>query len=87
MYVTVFGQSEFVDGLVGDPEKDPDCVHSESTVIKNTDLHAPGIERGIQPYGGYGRNASYVCIDGKIIRKPTLPQRDIFEYLVKPTLI
>lgn len=86
MYITVFGQSEFVDGLVGDPEKDPDCVHGEKTIVRNTDLHAPGVERGTQPYGGYGKNASYVCIDGKIIRKPTLPQRDIFEYLIKPTL-
>ncbi|MBI2453110.1 aldehyde dehydrogenase [Candidatus Peregrinibacteria bacterium] len=86
MYVTVFGKSEFVDRLVGDPEKDANCVHRENTIVRNTDLHAPGVERGTQPYGGYGRNASYICINGKIIRKPTLPQRDIFEHLVKPTL-
>lgn len=81
MYITVFGHSPYIEKLVGD---DNFTYHDESSIIINTDLHAPGIERGTQPYGGYGRGASCLSISGKIIAKPTLPQRDIYEHLVKP---
>jgi len=30
-------------------------LHDRSTIIRDTDLHAAGIERGVNPYGGYGR--------------------------------
>ena len=73
MYVTVFGDSEYVDGLHG-------------PILRNTDLHALGVERGTQPYGGYGPGASFVHLHGVTTPKPTLPQRDLFEQLVLPTL-
>jgi lysyl-tRNA synthetase class I len=46
----------------------------------------PGKERGTQPYGGYGYASSSISINGKITPKPTLPQRDIYEALVKPLM-
>ena len=73
MYVTVFGESEYVDGLSG-------------PILRDTDLHALGMERGTQPYGGYGPGASFVHVHGVTTPKPTLPQRDLFEQLVLPTL-
>ncbi|HLC76563.1 MAG TPA: lysine--tRNA ligase [Candidatus Peribacterales bacterium] len=86
MYITLFGNSPYVESLIGDPENDKNILHDVSTIIRNTDLHAPGVERGTKPYGGYGRGASSISIHGRIIAKPTLPQRDIYEFLVKPSL-
>ena len=73
MYVTVFGDSPYVDALPG-------------PILRDTDLHALGVERGTQPYGGYGPGASFVHLGGRTTPKPTLPQRDLFEQLVLPTL-
>lgn len=81
MYVTLFGSSEYVSKL---PQKKFDCgrfLHPSSTIILNTDLHAPGVERGTQPYGGYGRGASCVSYLNRIESKPTCPQRDIANFL------
>lgn len=86
MYVTLFGTSPFVESLLTRVQSDGRPLHDRSTIIRNTDLHAPGIERGTQPYGGYGRGASCVSLNGVIEPKPTLPQRDLYEYLVRPTL-
>ena len=81
MYVTLFGSSSYVDSLPnrrfrGNP------LHDEATIIRDTHLHATGVERGVKPYGGYGRAASYLCRYGQMISKPTLPQRDIWEHLL-----
>lgn len=86
MYITVYGESNYISSIIGDPTADENCVHDNDTVIYDTDLHAKGVERGFLPYGGYGRNASYIAIDNKVIRKPTLPQRDIYEQLIRPIL-
>jgi acyl-CoA reductase-like NAD-dependent aldehyde dehydrogenase len=82
MYVTVFGKSDFIEQFVTH-DKVGSKLHDSSTVIYNTDLHKPGVERGVFPYGGYGRGASCVSKNGNILSKPTLPQREIFEYLVQ----
>ena len=85
MYITVYGDSPYVDSLVG-TAGDKRLLHDSSTIIRNSDLHAPGVERGIKPYGGYGKGASNVSIGGELTPKPTLPQRDIYEKLVAPLL-
>ena len=86
MYVTVFGKSEYIDGLLNQRQTDGTPIHDRNTIIYNNDLHAPGVERGTQPYGGYGRGASCYGINGKIVCGPTLPQRDMYTQLVKPAL-
>ena len=86
MYVTVFGASNYVDNLVSMKYGDGKILHTEKTIVKNTDLHAPGIERGTQQYGGFGRGASCLSLHGIVYAKPTLPQRDIYERLVEPNL-
>lgn len=85
MYVTLYGDSPYVESLVGDASTGK-ALHDNTNIIRNTDLHAPGIERGTKPYGGYGKGASSISIDGFNVAKPTLPQRDLYEYLVKPQL-
>lgn len=83
MYLTVFGDSDYARRLI-DRELHGQILHRQDTFLHNTHLHAPGVERGTQAYGGYGYGASSVSFNGKIIPKPTCPQRDIYEYLVKP---
>lgn len=85
MYVTVFGRSSYVNRLT-ELKAMGKHIHDESTIIRNQDLHAPGVERGTQPYGGYGRGASCFSIYGKVSALPTLPQRDIYEQLVEPSI-
>jgi len=85
MYITVYGASAYVQGLLDNPIAGK-ILHKESSLMSNTHLHAPGVERGVNPYGGYGYNASSICINGKITSKPTLPQRDIFEQIIQPQL-
>lgn len=85
MYVTLFGTSKYVNNLIG-KKFEGKILHDRSSIIINTHLHADGIERGVQPYGGYGYGASNLSINGKIICKPTLPQRDIYEWVMKPFL-
>ncbi|GBE16433.1 alpha-ketoglutaric semialdehyde dehydrogenase [bacterium BMS3Abin15] len=87
-YISVFGKSEYIKKeIIGkDFMKNKRIIHPIQTIIRNTDLHEPGIERGVKSYGGYGKEASFVAYNGKVISKPTLPQRDIFEILVKPKL-
>lgn len=86
MYITLFGSSSYINNLVNRTFPNGRILHPPSTIIKNTDLHAPGVERGVKPYGGYGKEASSISIYGRIISKPTLPQRDIYYFLVRPAI-
>ena len=79
MYVTVFGESSYVNQLTELKTNQNLPLHSEQTIIRNTTLHTPGVERGVCPYGGYGRGASCYSINGKIYPGPTLPQREIYQ--------
>jgi lysyl-tRNA synthetase class 1 len=80
MYITIYGKSDYIaEFLESDQGKK---IHDQSTVLFDIDLHKPGVERGVAPYGGYGRGASCVSKDGIIMSGPTLPQRELFEYLV-----
>lgn len=85
MYVTLYGSSSYIRELLG-KEINGKVLHRKDTFLHNTHLHAPGIERGSQPYGGYGYGASSISINGTIIPQPTCPQRDIFLHLVKPLM-
>lgn len=85
MYLSIFGTSSYVSSLVDRPIGGK-ILHDRSSFIRNTHLHAPGIERGVQPYGGYGHGASSISIHGKITSMPTLPQRDIHERIARPIL-
>jgi acyl-CoA reductase-like NAD-dependent aldehyde dehydrogenase len=85
MYVSIYGTSDYAEKLVS-LKVDGKQLHDRTTVLHNTHLHAPWMERGTQPYGGYGYGASNLSINGKIMPKPTLPQRDIFQWKVKPLL-
>lgn len=84
MYITVYGKSEYVERFVAGVGRK---LHDTSTILYDIDLHKPGAERGVQPYGGYGRGASCVSKDGVVVSKPTLPQRELYEYLVKGTVL
>ena len=86
MYITLFGNSRYINSLIGKRLYGGKIFHTKETIIRNTNLHAPGVERGTQPYGGYGIESSSYSIYGKIIAKPTLPQRDIYEQLVLPSI-
>ena len=85
MYISLFGESDYVSGLA-DRLFSGQVLHNTFSILHNTHLHAAGVERGTQPYGGYGYGASSISIHGKIITKPTLPPREIYNYLVKPML-
>lgn len=85
MYITLYGSSNYVEKLI-DREVSGRVIHPHDTFLHNTHLHAPGIERGTQPYGGYGVGASSLSIGGTTIALPTLPQRDIYEHIAKPML-
>lgn len=85
MYLTLYGTSPYIQGLVG-REINNKVLHGHDTFLHNTHLHVPGVERGTKPYGGYGPGASSLSIGGKTIALPTLPQRDIYEYIAKPMI-
>lgn len=85
MYITVFGSSKYVSSLIN-RSIDGKILHNENSVLFDRHLHMPGVERGTRPYGGNGYGASSLSIHGKITSKATLPQRDIFEHLIKPLL-
>jgi len=82
MYITIYGKSNYIEKFVTHKGKN---IHDASTVLYDTDLHQPGVERGVQPYGGYGRGASCVSKDGVVVSRPTLPQKELHEYLAKGT--
>ncbi len=79
MYISLFGSSSYIDLLVDTP------LHQPESILRDSDLHVE--EKGYLPYGGQGPSASCLYIDGKRICGATLPQRDIYLYLVKPQLI
>lgn len=81
MYITVHGVSEYIRSRIEGGWKE----HDASTLLYDTHLHADGVERGVQPYGGYGRGASTLSIHGAVVPLPTLPQRDAYEYLMRPS--
>ena len=85
MYVTLFGSSNYVTEL-SDRSINGKIIHSSESILRDTHLHAPGVERGTKPYGGLGPGASSISIGGKIIPMATLPQRDIFNFLAQPVL-
>ncbi len=85
MYVTVYGKSSYADKL-SSKLIDGKVLHDRASIIHNTHLHALGVERGTKPYGGHGYSASNLSIHGKILCMPTLPQRDIYQWIVKPLL-
>lgn len=85
MYITLFGTSNYIESQIG-KSVNGRVLHDESTLLHNTHLHATGVERGTKQYGGYGFGASSVSINGKLIAMPTLPQRDIYEWFVRPLL-
>src|SRR3989344_4796527 len=85
MYVTLYGTSAYIQSLINRPILGKKIL-DRSTFIHNTHLHAPGVERGTLPYGGYGYGASSLSINGKITALPTLPQRDIYKWIVQPLL-
>lgn len=82
MYISLYGTSQYVEELIG-RQIAGKVLHERPSVLYNTHLHAPGIERGTQPYGGAGSGASSLSIHGTLVCKATLPQRDIYECLVK----
>jgi len=83
MYITIFGNSPYIDSLKT-KKLSKKILHPSCTIIKNSNLHATGIERGFIEYGGYGSGASAISYKEKTTAKPTLPQRDIYETLIKP---
>ena len=85
MYITLYGESNYIKDLIGRPVGGR-ILHHKDTFLHNTHLHIPGIERGTQPYGGYGHGASSISIYGKITAMPTLPQRDIYEWVAQPLI-
>lgn len=85
MYVSVYGTSKYVESLIDKPI-DGKILHDKASVLHDKHLHMIGMERGTKPYGGYGFAASSFSINGKITPKPTLPQREIYEQIVKPIL-
>ncbi len=86
MFVTLFGRSKYVDSLLSKKLFGGRVLHNQYTIIRNTNLHAPGVERGTQQYGGFGIGSSSYSIFGEVTPCPTLPQRDIYEQLVLPTI-
>jgi hypothetical protein len=85
MYVTLYGESNYIKQLIGKTIGDK-VLHHSDTFLHNTHLHVRGVERGTQQYGGYGLGASSLSINGQVIAKPTLPQRDIFAWVAEPIL-
>jgi lysyl-tRNA synthetase class 1 len=85
MYISVYGKSPYVSHLI-DRSFGKKVLHDKASILINTHLHVRGMERGTKPYGGYGYGASSLTIGGKTICKPTLPQRDIYEHVVKPLM-
>ncbi|WKZ31541.1 MAG: aldehyde dehydrogenase family protein [Candidatus Dojkabacteria bacterium] len=79
MYVTVFGESKYVNELANKE------IHNKENILHNTDLHV--VERGFLPYGGLGPNASCVYFNDQKIPGATLPQRDIYNYLINEDFV
>ncbi|MEX0447121.1 aldehyde dehydrogenase family protein [Xenorhabdus sp. SGI246] len=76
MYISLFGTSDYINQQLNKK------LHLPDSILHNTDLHLE--EHGYLPYGGQGPAASCLWYDGNRINGSTLPQRDIYQYLVEP---
>lgn len=78
MYVTVFGNTPYILKLkeLG--------LHLDKSIIFNSNIQ--DIERGFLEYGGQGPRASCIYWRSQKISGATLPQRDIFKYILNPKL-
>ncbi|WP_052189345.1 MULTISPECIES: aldehyde dehydrogenase family protein [Xenorhabdus] len=76
MYISLFGTSDYINYELSKK------LHLPDSILHNTDLHLE--EHGYLPYGGQGPAASCLWYDGNRINGSTLPQRDIYQYLVEP---
>jgi lysyl-tRNA synthetase class 1 len=85
MYISLYGESKYVEGLIGRSIRGK-VLHDKKSILRNTDPHVRGFERGTKPYGGYGYGASSISFNGKTTSMPTLPQRDIYNMCVKSIL-
>ncbi|MBI4093861.1 aldehyde dehydrogenase family protein [Candidatus Kaiserbacteria bacterium] len=85
MFVTVYGSSRYIESMI-DRSFGGKILQDRASILYDTHPHARGIERGTEPYGGYGPAASSISIHGKVMSKPTLPQRDIWEWIARPLL-
>ncbi|WP_166285282.1 hypothetical protein [Photorhabdus stackebrandtii] len=74
MYISLFGTSGYISHQLDEK------LHHKESILHNTDLHKE--ERGFLPYGGQGPAASCIFYDGERFNGSTLPQRDIYTYLV-----
>ena len=83
MYITVFGDSNYLNNK---KREDLNFLKNYGITISNTDLHAKGVERGVQEYGGYSKGASSLSLNGFTIPQPTLPQRDIYNIVIKKNM-
>ncbi len=76
MYISLFGTSHYISHELNKK------LHLPESILNNTDLHME--EHGYLPYGGQGTAASCLWHNGNKINGSTLPQRDIYQYLVEP---
>jgi len=84
MYITVYGHSTYIDNLIKKEYINNIKIADKSIYLVNKHLHEKWVERGIKPYWWYWRWSSSLSILWKTFSKPTLPQRDIYERLIKP---
>jgi len=80
MYITVYGTSDYLEKYLQTVGKN---IHPNESIVRNTHLHEKGVERGVKQYGGYGNGASSITFNNSFKAMPTLPQRDIYNYLIK----
>lgn len=85
MFISLYGKSNYIKSLAGRVFNGK-LIHDKKSILQDTNPHIPGVERGTQPYGGYGSSSSSICMHDKIVAMPTLPQRDIYEQVAKPIL-
>ena len=83
MYVMLYGNSTYLKSLINKPVGKK-VLLKDDTLLRDKHLHERGVERGTQPYGGYGKGASSFSMNGEVYSKPTLPQREIYEQLIAP---
>jgi lysyl-tRNA synthetase class 1 len=83
MFITLYGNSKYISNFL-EMEFNGKILHDKNSIAHNIHPHTKGFERGTQTYGGYGIGASSISYKGELVSKPTLPQRDIYEYLIAP---
>jgi len=83
MYLTLYGKNDYIFGLIDQKIEWIGILHTKETFLHDRHLHQKWIERWTQPYWWYGLYGSNITFLGKTYYKPTLPQRDIYEHLIK----